>query len=447
MLWNDFKNSEVIMKNIGKKKSNREKLSIGTTFALSMSLLVAVATIGMAVYAVFFVDSIFSFFVPQDSMYSTILTFRENLQRIVIAFLIFGLILSYYMTKIIISPLEKLINGTKELSEGNLKYRVEFTKYTEINQLVQTYNQMAENLQSLYDNLEKKVQERTKELKLAYEELENTQIIMVHSEKMRSLGELVAGITHEINNPINFIHGNMTHLKNYSKALIELIEVYQNYENDLSEEKRDTLNKIKQEVEYSFIKEDLPMLIQSCQEGTERTKNIILDLKNFSRIEELVVNEIDLKREIETILNILHNKIKYKAEVIKEYDQDFPIIEGYGGQLNQVFMNILDNACYAIEKKGKIYIRLKKEQDNVIIEIEDTGSGMSEDQLKKIFDPFYTTKPQGEGTGLGMSISYKVIQNHGGQISAHSQLGKGSLFRIKLPVVLDKKRELSYGKN
>ncbi len=435
------------MKNTCRKKPNSEKLSIGTTFALSMSFLVAVATIGMAVYAVFFVDSIFSFFVPQDSMYSTILTFRENLQRIVIAFLIFGLILSYYMTKIIISPLEKLIKGAEELSEGNLSHRVELTKYNEINHLVKTYNQMAQNLQSLYNNLEKKVQERTKELKLAYEELENTQIMIVHSEKMRALGELVAGITHEINNPINFIHGNMTHLKNYSKGLIELIELYQSYEQDLSEEKRSALDKIKKDIEYSFIKEDLPMLIQSCKEGTERTKNIVLDLKNFSRIEEMVINEIDLKKEIETILNILNNKIKYKAEVIKEYDEKFPTIEGYGGQLNQVIMNILDNACYAIEDKGKIFIRLKNAQDNVIIEIQDTGSGMSEEQLQKIFDPFYTTKPQGEGTGLGMSISYKVIQNHNGQITAESKLGEGSTFRITLPVVVKKKRELSHGKN
>lgn len=435
------------MKNTNKTKPNKEKLSIGTTFALSMSFLIAVATIGMALYAVFFVDSIFSFFVPQDSMYSTLLTFRENLQRIVIAFLIFGLVLSYYMTKIIISPLENLIKGAEEFSEGNLSHRVALTKYTEINHLVKTYNQMADNLQSLYDNLEKKVQERTKELKLAYEELENTQIMMVHSEKMRSLGELVAGITHEINNPINFIHGNMTHLKNYSEKLVGLIEAYQNFEPDLSDEKRSTLDKIKKDIEYSFIKKDLPMLIQSCKEGTERTKNIILDLKNFSRIEEMVVNEIDLKNEIDIILNILHNKIKYKAEIIKEYDEDFPIIEGYGGQLNQVFMNILDNACYAIKDRGKIFIRLKKVQDNVIIEIEDTGSGMSDEQLQKIFDPFYTTKPQGEGTGLGMSISYKVIASHNGKITAESHLGKGSIFKITLPVVLEKKRKLSYEKN
>lgn len=429
------------------KKKSKEKLSIGTTFALSMSFLVAVATIGMAVYAVFFVDNIFSFFVPEDSLYSTILTFRENLQRLVIAFLIFGLLLSYYMTKIIISPLETLIKGAKELSEGNLENRINLTKYSEINQLVNTYNLMAENLQSLYVNLEKKVQERTKELKMAYEELENTQMMMVHSEKMRSLGELVAGITHEINNPINFIHGNLTHLKNYSLSLIKLIDFYQEFESELSEKTKQDLNKIKEDIEYSFIKDDLPMLIKSCQEGTERTKNIILDLKNFSRIEELVVNEIDLKREIDTILNILHNKIKGKAEIIKEYDKDFPIIEGYGGQLNQVFMNILDNACYAIGEQGKIFIRLKKENEGVIIEIEDTGAGMSEEQLKKIFDPFYTTKPVGEGTGLGMSISYKVIQNHKGQIKAESKLGKGSLFRIKLPIVLQKDRELSHEQN
>src|SRR5574344_1422055 len=186
--------------------------------------------------------------------------------------------------------------------------------------------------------------------------------MMVHSEKMRSLGQLVAGITHEINNPINFRHGNLVYLKQYSKGLLELIEDYEKYEELLSEEAKAELKEIKERIELDFIKDDLPSLIKSCQEGTERTKNIVMDLKNFSRLDEMVINDIDLKKEIDTTLNILHNKIKNKIEIVKDYNPDIPIIEGYGGQLNQVFMNILDNACYAIQESGKIYIRLKKEK-------------------------------------------------------------------------------------
>ena len=296
---------------------------------------------------------------------------------------------------------------------------------------------MAESLQDVYASLEEKVQDRTAKLQDAYKQLQEAQSMMVHSEKMRSLGELVAGITHEINNPINFIYGNLIHLNNYSKDLIELIEKYIKVQNQLTQEDSKNIDDYKNEIDYEFLKEDLPSLIKSCQEGTERTKNIIADLKNFSRMEEMVINSVDLEKEIDTTLNILHSKLKNKIEIHKEYEENLPRIDAYGGQLNQVFMNIIDNAAFAIEEKGNIYIRLKQddEKKNVIIEIEDDGSGMEEDVAKKIFDPFFTTKAPGQGTGLGMSISYKVIQRHNGKISVSSQKGIGTKFTIELPIV------------
>lgn len=426
---------EYAEKLIGGKKIS--KLKIGTCVGLTVSLLVTSATLGIAAYAMVFINSMFSLLVPQGELYSKLMIFQDSLQHLVIAFLVFGLIASYYITKLITNPLNDLVKGTMELSSGNLGYRIKESKFMEISKLVETYNLMAENLQSLYTDLENKVKDRTKELESANSELKSTQSMMVHSEKMRSLGQLVAGITHEINNPVNFIHGNLTHLKNYSKALIGLIENYEAIEPELGDEKRQELAKIKEDIELDFIKEDLPDLIKSCQEGTERTKNIILDLKNFSRLDEMVVNNIDLKKEIDTTLNILRNKIKNKIEIVKEYEDGIPQIEGYGGQLNQVFMNILDNACYAVKDKGRIYIRLKKGEKCVIIEFEDTGTGMSQEQLAKIFEPFYTTKPVGEGTGLGMSISYKVIQQHKGKISVKSESDKGTIFTIELPLKMD----------
>lgn len=419
-----------------------KSIKIGTAIALTTSVLVTAATLGIAIYALFFVNKMFSSLVLQGALYDELLIFKDTLQRLVIGFLAFGMLSSYYLTKIIINPLVDLVNGTKELAKGNFEHRLKNSKYSEINTLTETYNKMAENLQSLYQNLENKVKERTKELENANIELKNTQSMMVHSEKMRSLGQLVAGITHEINNPINFIHGNLVHLKNYSVALFELINLYESFESDLTNEEKQELKKLKDKIELDFIKEDLPMLVKSCQEGTERTKNIVLDLKNFSRLDEMVVNNVDLKKEIDTTLNILYNKLKNKIEVIKEYEDNIPLIEGFGGQLNQVFMNILDNACYAIGQTGTIIIRLRKSDNSVIMEVEDSGCGMGQESIEKIFDPFFTTKPVGEGTGLGMSISYKVVQNHGGKIFVESKEGKGSKFIIKLPVKINRKSEM-----
>lgn len=411
-------------------------LKLGTAIALFTTMLVGFATIGIAIYSLYYIERIFNHILSSADLYSTLSVLKDCLLRMVFACLVLALIISYYITKLLINPLDKLITGAKELSEGNLSHRLKLTKHPEINELINTYNIMAENLQALYRELDNKVKERTIELEAANNELKNSQVIMVHSEKMRSLGQLVAGITHEINNPINFIHGNLIHLKKYAEALLEIIDSYEKFSTELNQESIIELTKVKQSLEYDFIKEDLPLLLNSCHEGTIRTKNIILDLKNFSRIDELVVNKVDLEKEIETTLNILKSKIKNKVEIIKEYDTNLPKIEGYGGQLNQVFMNILDNACYAITTSGKIFIRLIKNEKYVILEVEDTGCGMDKEQVAKIFEPFYTTKPVGEGTGLGMSISYKVIQAHAGTIVVESTKGAGTCFKIKLPIVM-----------
>lgn len=411
-----------------------KSVKIGTAIGFTTSILVTAATLGIALYAIFFVNKLTM--IPSGEIYNQLAIFQISLQQIVLGFLLFGLTASYFLTRIILKPLMELVKGTKELAEGNFSHRLEPGNYFEVNQLIDTYNQMAQNLEILYTELDNKVKERTKELESTNNELKSTQAMMVHSEKMRSLGQLVAGITHEINNPVNFIHGNMVHLKNYSNALLEVINLYESYENELNETEKKALKDLKDKIELDFIKEDLPMLIESCHEGTERTKNIILDLKNFSRLDELVISNIDLPREIDTTLNILHNKMKGKIEIIKEYDTDVPLIEGYGGQINQVFMNILDNSCYAIKEKGTIHIRLQKKENNVIIELEDSGCGMNKEQAAKIFEPFFTTKPVGEGTGLGMSISYKVIQQHNGRITVESEEGKGTKFTITLPITI-----------
>jgi len=362
-------------------------------------------------------------------------TLLFHLQILMAIAIIAGGLASIVLISIIINkPLSNLAKGVAEFGKGNLKFRIEKAKYKEINQLVDAYNYMAFQLNELYESLELKVQERTIELERANQNLKDAQVMMVHSEKMRSLGELVAGIAHEINNPVNFIHGNLMHLENYSSDMLELIDMYTALENNLPAEKLEEINKYKKQIDIDFLHDDLKDLLKSCKEGTERTKNIVLDLKNFSRLGEIVLTELDIPREIDTTLNILNNKLKDRITIHKDFASDLPKIEAYGGQLNQIFMNIIDNAQYAIKDKGDIYISAKREGDNIIMSFKDTGKGMSQTEIAKVFEPFFTTKPVGEGTGMGMSITYKVIQNHKGSVTIDSKEGVGTTFTITLPI-------------
>lgn len=364
----------------------------------------------------------------------------KNIRILIFVFFTIGLMASVLMGKMFQKPFDKLISGIKDFGSGNFDRRLEKTPFKEINQLIDSYNFMAFQLNELYQSLESKVQERTIELEQANIQLKEAQSMMVHSEKMRSLGELVAGIAHEINNPINFIHGNIIHLEKYSKDLLSLIEKYNELEKDIDPQKLSDISNFKDEIELDFIQDDIGELIKSCKEGTERTKNIVLDLKNFSRLEEMVFTELDIPKEIDTTLNILNNKVKNKAKLNKNYAENLPKIDAYGGQLNQVFMNILDNAIYAIKDEGEVTINVFeiKEEKRVVVEFKDNGIGISEENIKKVFDPFYTTKPVGEGTGLGMSIAYKVITNHGGTMQIESEMGKGTTIRIILPISQEK---------
>ena len=364
----------------------------------------------------------------------------NGIMYLVSIMLVVILFVSFTLAKTITEPLEEMEKTVSKIKEGDLSGRLEVTKYHELNKLVDSYNQMANTLQRLYSTLETQVQDRTRELKSAYAELQSTQAMMVHSEKMKSLGELVAGIMHEINNPINFIYGNMTHLDNYSNDLISIIDEYEKYKDSLKPEEKEAIEKYIEDVDYGFLKSDLPELIKSCKEGANRAKNIIQDLKSFSRMEEVAITDVDLPNEIDTTLNILHNKIKNKAQVHKEYMENVPKIEAFGGQLNQVFMNILDNAVGAIENQGDIWIRINTDEQrkNLVLEIEDNGVGMDEETTRKVFDPFFTTKPVGQGTGLGMSITHKIIKNHQGNIKVVSKQGQGTKFTITLPLNIDR---------
>ena len=363
-----------------------------------------------------------------------------------IILVLFGFLASLLMSKKISEPLEKLSNAAKQIAGGNFDVKLDESGFSEINDMISSYNEMGGQLNELYNSLEQKVQERTIALEEANEKLKETQAMMVHSEKMRSLGELVAGIAHEINNPVNFIHGNIMILQNYADDLINLIDTFSEYEAELKPDEKEKIDKIKKQIDLDFLRDDIKDLIKSCIEGTQRTKNIVLDLKNFSRMEEMVLTQFDIPKEIDTTLNILNNKYKNRITVIKNYSPDTPKIEAYGGQLNQVFMNILDNAQDAMAETGTLTINVDKVGENVKIEFIDTGSGIPEENLKKVFDPFFTTKAVGKGTGLGMSISYRVIKDHNGTINVESTVGVGTKFTIVLPINHENKEKVENNK-
>jgi signal transduction histidine kinase len=359
---------------------------------------------------------------------------------LLINFVVFGFLVARITASSLTKPIKELAFGAEEFSRGNLSYRSAISSKDEIGKLSTAFNDMADKLDNLYSSLEQQVKKRTKELSIknvqlehAYVELKEAQLLLVHKEKMSSLGQLTAGLAHELNNPINFIYGNLAHLKNYSGDLIKIIKSFEEFNDSFAPEVLEKINQTKDNLDFKFIAEDLPMLIKSCQDGAERCKQIIIDLKNFSRLDEAFIKEVDIHEGIDSTLNILHHKIKNKVNIHKEYG-NIPKFSCYAGQLNQVFMNIIDNSLHALKEKGDLYIKTYTENDNVVIIIKDNGSGISKEYLSKIFDPFFTTKPVGEGTGLGLSISYKIIRKHNGNIEVESEEGEGTKFTITLPI-------------
>ena len=303
-------------------------------------------------------------------------------------------------------------------------------------------------------------QTQATQLAQALHDLKQTESRMIQSEKMSSLGQMVAGIAHEINNPVNFISGNLIHAGSYIQEILQLIGLYQkHYPQPIGE-----IEDFTEDIDLDFLIEDLPKLLNSMEMGAERIRKIVLSLRNFSRLDEADMKPVDIHEGIDNTLLILHNRIKASAhhpgvQVIKDYTP-LPSVECYAGQLNQVFMNVISNALDALEQiseaeiqQGKmptltISTQLVDPQPNVdksccelsaahlVVRIRDNGIGMNQEVLKHLFDPFFTTKPVGKGTGLGLSISYQiVVEKHGGVLKCDSAPGEGSEFWIEIPVI------------
>ncbi|MEG4997693.1 sensor histidine kinase [Microcoleus sp. B4-D4] len=347
---------------------------------------------------------------------------------------------------IFMSALSDTVDKVKGLSLGAVDYITKPFQQEEVLARVKLHLKLhflTQKIEKQNQELEQRVQERTAELSQALHNLQQTQVQLVQTEKMSSLGQLVAGVAHEINNPVSFIFGNLNHASDYIRDLLSHLEAYQqHYPNPVPQ-----ITAHAEEIELDYLLEDLPNMITSMKVGADRISNISVSLQNFSRTDTSTKVAVNIHEGLESALLILRYRLKAcgnsKAiEIVKEYGK-LPLVECYPGQINQVFMNLIANAIDAFEEKTgeavrnpTISIRTELVNDNFIrIRIADNGPGIPESVLSKLFEAFFTTKPTGKGTGLGLSISYQiVVEKHGGQLSCSSVPGQGTEFSVEIPI-------------
>ena len=333
------------------------------------------------------------------------------------------LILTAFVTsKIVLRPLNDLVEAlqTMDVREGPIEMPI--TSETEIGILTASFNEMSHRIHLARQELQGKV----RELEDANREIRDTQARLVHTAKMASLGQLVAGVAHELNNPIGFVYSNMATLRDYIEKLHQVIEA--------SKQGPDAVAKLKTKIDFDYIAQDLPKLISSSEEGARRMRDIVVKLRNFSRLDEAKLKRVDLREGIETTLALIQGETKNRIQIHSEFES-VPEVLCYASQVNQVFMNILSNAAQAIEGEGDIWIKLTEQPPGTArVSIRDSGPGMKKELIDRIFDPFFTTKVVGQGTGLGLSISYEIVKKHDGEIRVTSEPGKGSEFIVEIPI-------------
>ncbi|MEL6160190.1 MAG: ATP-binding protein [Cyanobacteria bacterium J06623_5] len=354
----------------------------------------------------------------------------------------------------IADPIVRLTRATAQVTEGNLDVKTAVESKDEIGTLSKTFNRMTGYLKSSHEHLEtynetlkkQKTQLESKNIQIgqALDALQATQAQLIQTEKMSSLGQMVAGIAHEINNPVSFIHGNIPCMMDYTGDLLELIKLYQHHYPQPNLEIEEKI----EDIDLAFLEADIPQTFKSMENGTQRIRDIVLSLRNFSRLDESDMKETTVEEGLESTLLILQNRLNIQSfrpaiEVVKRYG-NVPKIECYPGQLNQVFLNILANALDAVDAASsqkdsadwhpQIILSTHRQEEGVVINISDNGNGIAADARQHVFDPFFTTKSIGSGTGMGLSVSLKiVVDRHGGELSYTSKQNIGTTFTIQLP--------------
>lgn len=347
---------------------------------------------------------------------------------------------SYWVARKVADPIQGITTiAHKVVDEGDFQLQAPVETPDEIGRLAKALNQLirwvaeyTHELEVASQTLESRVQDRTRELADTLQELQETQAQLIQTEKMSSLGQMVAGIAHELNNPLSFIQGNIPPLNEYFQDLLDLIETYQTEYSQPSE----TILAKQEQVDLEFMIADLKKLLDSMKIGTQRVQDIVISLRNYSRLDEATIKDVDIHEGIENTLLLLNHRIKHEVEVIKDYGCLLPI-RCSPAQMNQVFTNIIANALDALlegdmEPKQLFLTTRSHSEKEIQISIRDNGCGIPPEIKDKIFDPFFTTKGIGKGTGLGLGICFKIIQQHKGTLEVHSEVGKGTEFLITL---------------
>jgi len=313
----------------------------------------------------------------------------------------------------------------------------------ELETALRRYEQTTAMLQRTRENMATEIDERrAAQSRLEQEKdeqrrllraLEETHVQLLQSEKLASIGQLAAGVAHEINNPIGFISANLNTLRTWVRSLLAVIAAHDAALTQLEPATRDALTAMRGEADLDYVRDEIVTLIDESIDGAVRVRRIVQDLRDFSRPGSGEWSVVDIHAGLESTLNVVHNELKYKADIVREYG-DVPQVECLPSQLNQVFMNLLVNAAHAIPARGVITIRTSSDGEQVSIAISDTGTGMTPDVVRRIFDPFFTTKPVGQGTGLGLSVSHGIVERHRGAIDVTSEPGRGTTFCVRLPI-------------
>jgi signal transduction histidine kinase len=343
--------------------------------------------------------------------------------------------LSFYLTRSFELPVRSLMYIARSISAGELNHQLSLDRRDEFGEMAEALNLMVINLRNKNEDLANQIR-ILRETKSELAETQNQLALQEHlmqQEKMAALGRLVAGVAHELNNPISFVYSNTVLLSKSIVDLRALLDFYDSCEGMPKEVKEKAL-RLKEEIDYDYLVNDLTQAIDDCHEGSRRVRDIVLNLKTFSRADESQLRKADIVEGIESTVRMLGQFFHPDRVVLHRDYAELPEIECYAGQLSQVWMNLMVNAAQAMNSRGDLWVTALVDDDHIVVKFQDNGPGIPEEVITRVFDPFFTTKPVKEGTGLGLSIVHGIIERHGGEIKVESKMGVGTTFTVRLPI-------------